>query len=404
MAIVLCWNLVNGQNVWTERAPLPERRAAHAAVVVDTLIYIIGGRGGQQHHASDEFWSYDPALDSWNTTLPSLNQSRSSLVAVALGDTILVFGGRLMSSAQGEVERFIIGSDSWEVIGNMPEPRMGLGAAVVDGKVYLFGGKTSPGMFSVPSDRVDIFDPVSGEWSEGPSLNQARTDFGVSVKNDTIICAGGSYVDPLSHVEIFVDQSAWADVVALDRPRSNASGVILNGRFVLVGGYTSDGISATNLMLEDEQWQEFPGLLLPRYDHTAVEFDGGIYVMGGRSGQQPLDSHERYEATVSVRESSGTVAHPFTVTDPYPNPFNSSFVFGVHLPFHASGRLEVKIVDVRGRLVAERILVEIGDGDLVRMDMSQLGFSSSGIYFLHLEWSDSQKRLFTTTRPIVYLK
>ncbi len=403
---LLFFGNILAQGEWSERAALPEHRVGHAAVVVDSIIYLIGGKGGQQHHSSDEFWSYNPETDTWNTDLPSLNNPRSSLTAAAMGDTILVFGGRHMSNIEEDVEQYIIGSESWEVVGTMPEPRMGLGSAVIDGKVYLFGGKTSAGMFALPTDQVDVFDPFMDEWTEGPSLNQARTDFGSSSMENTIICAGGSSVDPLSDVEILEDQTAWTEIAPLDEPRSNTSAVFLDGQFVLLGGYTSEGLSQSNLILVGDLWEEFPEMLLPRYDHTSVELDGKIYVMGGRSGQQPMDSHERYMPTASVNEEFDSMPKSFEVTGPYPNPFNSTFAFAIHLPSDALGNLSMKLIDVRGLLVYEGNLYGTGNGDIIRIDMEQLqlGFLSSGIYILQLQWSDTKTTILSTARRIVYLK
>lgn len=403
---LLCFGSILARGEWSELAPLPERRAAHAAVVVDSLIYIIGGQGGQQHHSSDEFWSYNPETDTWNTDLPPLNNPRSSLTAVVMGDTILVFGGRHMSNIEDVVERYVIGAASWEEIGNMPEPRLGLGSAVIDGKVYLFGGKTSTGMFVLPTDQVDVFDPLMNEWTEGPPLNQARTDFGNSSMENTIICAGGSSVDPLSDVEILEDQTAWTEIAPLDEPRSNSSAVFLDGQFVLLGGYTSEGLSQYNLILVDDQWEEFPEMLLPRYDHTSVELEGNIYVMGGRSGQHPMDSHEYYMPTASVNEELDAMPKSFEVAGPYPNPFNSTFAFSIHLPSDALGNLSMKLIDVRGLLVYEGNLYGTGNGDIIRIDMErlQLGSLSSGIYILQLQWSDTKTTILSTARRIVYLK
>jgi len=384
---------------------MPEPRSGHSVVVVDSLIYLIGGFTNSQHHASDSFWSYNPATNSWNQSLPSLNHARADLAAVSEGDTIWVFGGRHSNSMVEEVERYIVGDSSWEVVGTMPDPRMGLGAIRVGDVVYLFGGKRSIGMFAPPTNRVDIYDLRTGVWTQGPSMLQARTNFGYSLKADTLICAGGSYLDPLASVEQLSFENGWSVLPNLDEPRSNSAAVFFQGNFVILGGYTSGGQSVTNLELVNNLWQEFPGLALPRYNHTAVVFGGDIYVMGGRNGQQVLASHERYSIDLSIHENGVQPTATFEISQPWPNPFNHAFEFQVTLPVSQSGDLQMIIYDLAGHQIDKRRLSGIQNGDRVHIQMNQIQNGlASGIYFLVVEWGQSQGTVYSTSKRIVYLK
>ncbi|MFN3309949.1 MAG: LuxR C-terminal-related transcriptional regulator, partial [Anaerolineales bacterium] len=51
----------------------------------------------------------------------------------------------------------------WELVTQMPEAKKSMAYAAVDNKIYIIGGETPNGM----SDRVDIYDTVTGQWSEG---------------------------------------------------------------------------------------------------------------------------------------------------------------------------------------------------------------------------------------------
>lgn len=397
--------LLFAQGEWTSGAALPEPRSGHAAVVVDSLIYVIGGFTNPQHHASGDCWSYNPVTDSWNQNLPSLNYERANLAAVVKGDTIWVFGGRHMNSMVATVERYVVGASAWEVVGTMPEPRMGLGAVRLGDDIYLFGGKRSMGMYGLPLDRVDIYHLRTGDWSEGPNLIQARAHFGYALNNDTLICAGGSYLDPLSTAEQYTISDGWSGLPGLDEPRSNAAGVMFEGNFILLGGYSSGGQSSANLELVNNQWLEFPGLSLPRYNHSAVVYDGDIFVMGGRNGQQVLSSQERYSVELSTVAENGPPADWFTISPPWPNPFNQTFEFQVTLPGNKSGRLHLTIYNLAGQQIMTRTLPEVQGGARIRVNMNErYNGLPSGIYFLVVDWNDARGIAASVSRQVIYLK
>ena len=71
-------------DAWTQLASMGIARRDHASAVVDGMLYVFGGMGGeddQEDLSTAEV--YDPASDSW-APVTSLASARSSLVAVAL--------------------------------------------------------------------------------------------------------------------------------------------------------------------------------------------------------------------------------------------------------------------------------------------------------------------------------
>eukprot|EP00966_Prymnesium_polylepis_P294130 6793181-Prymnesium_polylepis.1 len=58
----------------------------------------------------------------------------------------------------------------------MPAPRHAVGAAVVDGKLFVVGGR---GDAYQPLSSIAIFDPATEQWHEGPPMGEVR--FGTAV-------------------------------------------------------------------------------------------------------------------------------------------------------------------------------------------------------------------------------
>ena len=116
-----------------------------AAGVVGEKIYAIGGRlqhsFGSNLNVNEE---YAPVSDTWTTRAP-LPITRSGVAAAVLGGRVYVFGGEAPSGTFGTAEAYDPATNSWAEVAPMPTARHGLGAAVLQGTIYVIGGGLSPG-------------------------------------------------------------------------------------------------------------------------------------------------------------------------------------------------------------------------------------------------------------------
>lgn len=147
-----------GTNSWSEAAPLPTPRDHLAAAAVDGKLYAIGGRvDGSYARNLDVNESYDPSTDSWVRRAP-LPTARSGIAAAVLTPLprwhgrwapqykqILVFGGESPQGTFNEVEAYDPRFDRWSTLAPMPTARHGLGAAALEGRVYVVSGGPTPG-------------------------------------------------------------------------------------------------------------------------------------------------------------------------------------------------------------------------------------------------------------------
>jgi N-acetylneuraminic acid mutarotase len=115
---------------------------------------------------------YDPATNAW-ADLPPIPEPRSSHDVAVVGDTLYVVGGWTMLGHDGEewcdtmlALDLANPSAGWKTL---PQPfvRRALSAAVDEGKLYVIGGFTEE---EEASRQVDIFDPATGTWAQGPEL------------------------------------------------------------------------------------------------------------------------------------------------------------------------------------------------------------------------------------------
>ena len=94
------------------------------------------------------------------------------LAAVSDGSALYAVGGANLSPDRSSpaLQRYDPATNAWKRLPNMPRPRGGLGAALVDGRIIAVGGAD---LTSV-STTVEYYDIASGKWGTLASLLAIR--------------------------------------------------------------------------------------------------------------------------------------------------------------------------------------------------------------------------------------
>ena len=91
----------------------------------------------------------------------NLPTPRSGITAGVINDWIYVIGGESENGTYNTNEAYHPGTDQWRTMTPMPTARHGLGSAVVDGRLYVIsGGPTPGGSFSQVNE---VFTPPADE-------------------------------------------------------------------------------------------------------------------------------------------------------------------------------------------------------------------------------------------------
>ncbi len=191
-------------DTWTKKAELNQARASHAAAVAGKKIYVAGGwttgsgSGGWSVLSSAEV--YDPATNSW-TSLPSLPISTEMAVGAGLNGKFYVMGGyseSLDSSGEtiGYNNRVYVydpQAGSWSQAESMLASNRSAGTvATANGKIYVIGGWSPDEGENNVSRSVEIYDPATGKWEYGPSLPAGHEEGSAAVIDGVIYFMDGS--------------------------------------------------------------------------------------------------------------------------------------------------------------------------------------------------------------------
>ena len=288
--------------------------------------YLIGGtlfenRRGPYGLSTVEM--YDSQSNTWQR-VADMPTPRTSAEVVVVNGIIYVLGGynavdNLLKNMKflDIVEAYNPQNDTWTRKQDMSIPHIGFGAASVDNKIYTIGGIIHP-LDVKPGapgriDLVEVYDPGTDMWAKRAKMPTQRDGFGVGVINNRIYAIGGSgwpQFGPggpfLTTIEEYDPKiNRWQKRGDMPNLRLSFSTVSLDGVIYLIGGFVWQNGDLKYLATVDaynpdtEKWSDIPPISTPFIPHGAVAIDGKIYVLGG-TWRKGVGKETVYVDTVEV--------------------------------------------------------------------------------------------------------
>lgn len=185
---------------WSRLPDLPEPRAAGAVGILGNHLIYAGG--ARDSIAKSDVFAYDFRSRRWSR-LPSMHSRREHVGEAVVGGKLYVLGGRgPVSLAVDTAERFNPAGDEWERLSPMPVPSGGLAGVELAGEAVAVGGGNDEA--ETVTGAVQAFDPETGEWTRLPDLRIARHGHGAAIADGRIWVFGGSecaYFNAIDSVE-----------------------------------------------------------------------------------------------------------------------------------------------------------------------------------------------------------
>jgi N-acetylneuraminic acid mutarotase len=193
---------VKGSTALKNKLPSPVHHAA--AVAFSGKIYLFGGflhpemLGGWSSVANA--WAFDPQTESWSARAP-MPTPRGGAHAAVVGNKIYVIGGYATSAHRGGAigmdtranEEYDPATDRWIEKQPMPTPRNHHAVGVIDGKIYVAGGRIGA-PFTGSSSHIkvmEVYDPIKDIWARRPPMPTARSGLAYGVIDDKLFVIGG---------------------------------------------------------------------------------------------------------------------------------------------------------------------------------------------------------------------
>jgi N-acetylneuraminic acid mutarotase len=178
---------------WVRKAPLPQPLGSMTVAAVDGVIHGAGGATGktkEDRHTVSVHYIYDPRTDKWTASTP-LPFPRERFNLIALNGKLYALGGRIDNFAQNVATVFTLDlhdkTAKWQDLPLMPIARSGTQAAVLDGKIFVFGGEKVGGVYN----NTQMFDPTTKRWSELTPMPVGRHGTQAVTLGNMIFIPGG---------------------------------------------------------------------------------------------------------------------------------------------------------------------------------------------------------------------
>lgn len=218
---------------------------------------------------------------------------------VVLNGKLYVFGGFTVPglTASSRCDIFDPSTEQWSRIRDLPEPLTHAAVVRVERKVWLLGGFVGdhPGY---ATRNVWIYDPDADSWSPGPSLPALRAAGGAALVGRTLHYLGGSQGDRVSdaadHWTFRLDapEQGWQFAPPMPTARHHFGVAVIDGSIYAMGGQISHDALGDDRARVDvfdpaaQAWKPGPGLLRPKahFEPGTLFLGDRLCIAGGESG------------------------------------------------------------------------------------------------------------------------
>ncbi len=291
---------------WQEASPLPAEVQEIYTDIRGNRIYTLGGLFESARSVSDSFLEYDAAEDTW-TELTPLPDARHHVAVSIVGEQLYGIGGFVGGfpgwEAQSTVFVYNFNTEKWAESTPLPQPRGEHTAVVIDEKIYVVGGRFKGTPESADfNDHFDtasllVFDPTTGEWSSAPNAPTARNSHAAAVIDGKMYVVGGrqftaqengEYANVnVASLEVY-DPAAerWETLAPLPKVAGGITATAVDGKLYVFGGeqWVPEQAVIAEAWVYDpalDQWTALPDMPTPRHGMAAGAIGNQIYVIGG---------------------------------------------------------------------------------------------------------------------------
>ncbi len=217
------WEYDPAADTWKALAPMPTRRGSPVAVSVGNKIYVIGGAAmspnsnepavhpARPHVTVGTVEEYDPATNTWRSRTP-MPTARNHATAGVVNGKVYVIGGRVAAAFIGVgsnvdvVEEYDPATDSWGAVrARMPTARSAIASGTFAGKIYVTGGEGQTGQYMMTFRALEAYDPAANRWTVLPNMPVSRHGLAGAVVGNRLHMVSGDVQSAGTGVHVHSD-------------------------------------------------------------------------------------------------------------------------------------------------------------------------------------------------------
>jgi len=354
-----CWLYNIEQNTWTQMANPPANREFEGHQAVGLNEYTVALWGGDNNTFVNELWTFNKNSNTWaqNTTSGNGPQKKRGRFIMEKIDNKAYIGGGTEDyiTNVNDFYSLDLSNWSWTRLADMPKKLSAASSAVLNGKLYIYGGRDENGQ---SSNKIYEYIPATNQWTE---KNPARV------------------YPPKAPSNVTVELNNQRKVVIKWKNNSGVADKVIIWRKVNDENWLQIGEAGPN---ETEYTDEYNGVGTLTYYASATNLAGS-------------SASEEVSISITGVEISPDLPTEYKLFQNYPNPFNP--VTNIEFEIPKTGEVTIKLYDLLGREVRTLVQKELNAGrHKVILDGNNL---TSGLYFYKI-WSVN----YSDTKKLILLK
>ncbi|AVM26122.1 kelch-like protein [Bacillus pumilus] len=198
-------------------------------------------------------------------------------------------------------------TNGWTKRADLPEERLHSSSAVVNGKIFVFGGSSEK---SSSNKSTYMYDPHKNEWSSKADMPRKRTDSTAVAIGKKIYVIGGAYRESANTIDIYdAESDTWAET-SINIPYSavtqgDISASVVNDKIYILATNKSS-FQEHNFYSYDTKADKWQQLKMFPQQFTGMSMseviDNKIYATGGERTVSNHKNAQVYEYNIETNQ------------------------------------------------------------------------------------------------------
>jgi len=228
-------------------------------------------------------------------SLSAMPTARYGFGMAVYENQIYAIAGDLEQGVSDVVERYDPNTNLWTKLHAKPTAVGDVSAAILGGKIYIPGGRTSSGKMT---NALEIYDPRQDAWEQGAQLPVAMAAYALSAFEGKLYLFGGwDGKQALNSVyEYDPEFNSWSPKTPMVAARAYAGAAQASGKIFVVGGYDGNHALASSEVYapgmddgQNDPWDQGDPMPEGRYGMGIASVADILYIVGGKNDSgQPL--------------------------------------------------------------------------------------------------------------------
>jgi N-acetylneuraminic acid mutarotase len=235
----------------------------------------------------------------WTTKAP-MSVNRHGIGAAVVNDKIYVLGGYNLDIN----EEYDPVNDTWTTKSPMPHNHAYPGIAVVKNKIYVIGGDEGGGN----GTAIDVYDPMTDNWTTKKPMPSKRRYFGVGVVADKIYIIGGDKYDfnvSESVMEYDPVTELWTKKEPMPIIREKLGVTVVDNKIYAIGGQDNNWQDKNETQVYDpviDNWTIKSSMIRKNSWFGIGVLNNKIHIIGGRASAG--ETHYVYDPVTETWDES----------------------------------------------------------------------------------------------------